>query len=70
MNATLTVELPEDIQATLGVAAREDGVSEKAMAVRALRDYLFLRRFRKLRVQMSSEAEKTYSDDEIFDLLS
>ena len=70
MSATLTVELPEDVKATLGKAAREDGVSEKVLAVRALQDYLFLRRFRKLRTQMVSESEKTYTDEEVFDLVS
>ena len=70
MSATLTVKLPEDVKATLGKAAREDGVSEKVLAVRALQDYLFLRRFRKLRTQMVSESEKTYTDEEVFDLVS
>lgn len=70
MSATLTVELPEDVKAMLGKAAREDGVSEKVLAVRALQDYLFLRRFRKLRTQMVSESEKTYTDEEVFDLVS
>ena len=70
MSAILTVELPEEVKATLGKAAREDGVSEKVFAVRALQDYLFLRRFRKLRTQMISESEKTYTDEEVFDLVS
>ena len=70
MSATLTVELPEDVKATLGKAAREDGVSEKVLAVRALQDYLFLRRFRKLHTQMVSESEKTYTDEDVFDLVS
>lgn len=70
MSAILTVELPEEVKATLGKAAREDGVSEKVFAVRALQDYLFLRRFRKLRTQMISESEKNYTDEEVFDLVS
>ena len=70
MSATLTVELPEDIKSTLGKAAREDGVSEKVFAVRALQDYLFLRRFRKLRTEMIAESTKSYSDEDVFDLVS
>ncbi|MFZ1700573.1 MAG: hypothetical protein WBO10_10715 [Pyrinomonadaceae bacterium] len=70
MSATLTVELPEDVRSTLGKAAREDGISEKAFAVRALQDYLFLRRFRKLRTEMITESEKTYTDNRIFALVS
>jgi len=30
MNSTLTVELPEEVKATLGTAAREEGVSVNA----------------------------------------
>ena len=70
MSAILTVELPEDVKSTLSKAAREDGVSEKVFAVRALQDYLFLRRFRKLRTEMISESKKTFTDDEVFDLVS
>ena len=70
MSATLTVELPEDVKSTLGKAAREDGVSEKVFAVRALQDYLFLRRFRKLRTEMISESTEAYTDEEVFDLVS
>ena len=70
MSVILTVELPEEIKATLGKAAREDGVSEKVFTVRALQDYLFLRRFRKLRTDMVSSAEKQYTDEEVFDLVS
>ena len=66
MSTILTVELLEDVKATLGKAAREDGVSEKVFAVRALQDYLFLRRFRKLKTQMISESEKSYTDEDVF----
>ena len=47
MSATLTIDLPEDVRATLGKAAREDGVSENIFALQALEDYLRLRRFKK-----------------------
>lgn len=70
MNATLTIELPEEIKTTLDKAAREEGVSENAFAARALKDYLFLRRFRKLRERMMAESEKSYTDEEIFEIVS
>ena len=70
MSATLIVELHEDIKSTLCKVAREDGVSEKVFAVRALQDYLFLRRFRKLRTEMISDSEKTYADEEVFAIVS
>ncbi len=70
MNTTLTVELPEEVKATLGKAAREEGVSENAFAVRALQDYLFLRRFRNLRERMTTESERTFTDEEVFEIVS
>lgn len=70
MSASLTVELPEEVKSTLGKAASEDGVSENVIAVRALQDYLFLRRFRKLRTEMVSNAARQYTDEEVFDLVS
>ena len=70
MNATLTIEIPEEIKKTLDKAAHEEGVSENAFAVRALQDYLFLRRFRKLRERMLAESEKSYTDEEIFEIVS
>ena len=70
MNATLTVELPEEVKATLGKAAREEGVSENVFAVRALQDYLFLRRFKKLSERMIAESEKTYTDEDVFEIVS
>ncbi len=70
MSVSITVELPEDIGATLGKAAREEGVSEKVFAAKALRDYLFLRRFRNLRERMMSQSDQTYTDEEIFDIVS
>ena len=70
MNATITVELPEDVKAILDRAAREEGLSEKTFAARALKDYLFLRRFRKLREKMLAESERSYSDEEVFEIVS
>lgn len=70
MNATLTIEVPEEVKATLDKAAREEGVSENDFAARALKDYLFLRRFRKLRERMMAESEKSYTDEEIFEIVS
>lgn len=65
MSATLTIDLPEEVRKTLGKAAREQGVSENAFAARALKDYLFLQRFRTLRERMAAESEKSYTDEEV-----
>ena len=70
MSATLTIDVPKDIKDILGKAAREEGVSEAILAERALRDYLFLRRLRKLSQKMAAESERVYTDEEIFELVS
>lgn len=70
MSATLTIDLPENVRVTLGNAARADGVSEPVYAAKALQDYLFLRRFRTLRERMIAKSEKSYTDEEIFELVS
>lgn len=70
MNTTITLELSEDVKATVDKAAREEGLSEKAFLTRAIKDYLYLRRFRKLREKMLAESDQTYSDEEIFDIVS
>lgn len=70
MSATLTIDLPDNVKATLGRAAQDEGVSEKVFAEKALQDYLFLRRFRSLRERMIAESERSYTDEEVFDLVS
>lgn len=70
MSNTLTIDLPVEISASLGEAALKEGVTENAYALKALQDYLYLRRFRSLRERMTSLSEKTYTDEEVFELVS
>jgi predicted transcriptional regulator len=69
MNATITIELPEKTKAALD-KLRDDGDTPNKFIVKALEDYIFIRRFRNLRERMTAEAEKNYNDEEIFDLVS
>jgi predicted transcriptional regulator len=66
MSTTLTVELPDVVNAGLQAAASEEGVSDEKLAARAVEDYLFLRHFRKLRQKM----ERDITDQQVFDLVS
>ena len=70
MSATLTIDLPVDAKASLGTAAREEGVSESAFAAKAVQDYLFLRRFRSLSERLTAASERSYTDEEVFELVS
>jgi len=66
MGASTTVEIPAEIKVRLHAAAEEEGVSDQTLAVKALEDFLFLRRFRKLRSEMSLNIR----DEEVFDPVS
>ena len=61
MSTTLTVELPDVVNAGLQAAANEEGISDEKLAARAVEDYLFLRRFRKLRQKMERDITDQYA---------
>jgi metal-responsive CopG/Arc/MetJ family transcriptional regulator len=70
MNSTITIELPDETKAALDEAVREEGVSRNNFVAKALKDYLFVRRFRNLRERMLSESTETYTDQDVFDSVS
>ena len=70
MKGTVTIELPEEIESALEEATREEGLSSKELIKKALADYLFVRKFKLLRERMMAESPETYTDQDIFDLIS
>lgn len=70
MNETITIDLPKETKASLDDAVREKGVSQSEIIENALKDYFFIRRFKGLREHMMAQAPKTYSDEDVFDLIS
>ncbi len=70
MKGTLTINLPEDVEAALEEATREEGLSPNDLVKKALADYLFVRKFRLLRERMMTESQDTYTDQDVFDLIS
>jgi len=70
MAMTLTLNLPDSIEPSLREAALEEGVSESQIAEEAVTKFLFLRKFRRIRSDIQAQVDKTYSDEEIFDLVS
>lgn len=70
MAVTLTLSLPDSIEPSLREAAREEGVTESQIVEEAVRKFLFLRKFRRVRSDIQSQLDKTYTDEEIFDLVS
>ncbi|HXG66620.1 MAG TPA: CopG family transcriptional regulator [Blastocatellia bacterium] len=70
MNEAITVTLPEEIRLALQEATHEEKLSESELIEKALSDYLFVRKFRILRERMMKTAQKEYTDQDIFDLVS
>lgn len=70
MSETIIIELPEETRAALDDAVREEGASRSALIDSALKDYLFIRRFRNVRERMMAQIPETYTDQEVFDRVS
>jgi metal-responsive CopG/Arc/MetJ family transcriptional regulator len=70
MSQTITIDLPEETKAALDDAVREDGVSQEELVEKALRDYLFIRRFKNLRERMMAQSPEPYTDQDVFDQVS
>ena len=70
MNAIITLNLPEKINFALREAIQEEGVSEAELIGKALEDYLYIRKFRKVRERMLNKSETNYTDEEIFEAIS
>jgi metal-responsive CopG/Arc/MetJ family transcriptional regulator len=70
MSETIVIDLPEETKAALDAAIREEGVSQNELIGRALKDYLFIRRFRSLRERMIAQSSETYTDQDVFDSIS
>jgi hypothetical protein len=70
MKGTITIDLPEEVESALEEATREEGLSPTDLVKKALADYLFVRKFRLLRERLMAESQGTYTDQDVFDLIS
>ena len=70
MSERIIIDLPEDTRAALEDATGEEGISRSELVDRALKEYLFIRRFRNLRERMMAQAPETYTDQDVFDRVS
>ena len=72
MTETLKVSLPENIRAELEKLTQEEGLSAGEILREALREYLFIRRFRSLRARMmaKAQAQGIYTDEDVFGRVS
>ena len=72
MRETVTISLPQAVRRELDRIAKEDGVSRSDVLRQSLEDFLFVRRFRRLRQRMleASQAEVIYTDEDVFTRVS
>lgn len=72
MEAKVTVNLPSDLKRELDEAVQETGKPPNELMCEALRDYLFIHKFRLLREHMipRAQAQGIYTDEDAFDRIS
>ena len=72
MRETVTISLPQAVRRELDKIAKEDGVSRSDVLRQSLEDFLFVRRFRRLRQRMmaAAQAQGIYTDEDVFTRVS
>ena len=68
MRQSISISLPEDLKAELDEAVRVEGVSRSDVVREAVREYLFIKRFRALRQELIpyAEAAGVFTDEDVF----
>lgn len=72
MRETISVSLPEEIKSALDSLSETENRSRSEVVREALRDYIFVRRFRRLRSRMIPLAEEKgiFTDEDVFEQVS
>ena len=72
MRETVTISLPQAVRRELDKVAKEEGVSRSDLLRQSLEDFLFVRRFRRLRQLMmaAAQAQGIYTDADVFTRIS
>ncbi|MDE3225247.1 MAG: ribbon-helix-helix protein, CopG family [Nitrospirota bacterium] len=72
MRQTVTISLTEETRKELDAIAKREGVSRSDLIRESLRDFLFVRNFRRLRETMMAKAKAkgVYTDQDVFDRVS
>ena len=72
MRETVSISLPEEVKTALDEAVAEEGISRSDLVRQALRDFLFVRQFRRLRQELipHAEAQDIYLDEDVFKRVS
>lgn len=72
MGQSLTVNLSPEMQQALNELTRQEGVTSDEFVESAVKQYIFLRRFRLLRERLSADAARQgiVTDQDVFDRVS
>jgi Arc/MetJ-type ribon-helix-helix transcriptional regulator len=72
MRETITISVPEEIKAEIDRIVQEEGISRSDVVRESLRDYLFVRSFRRLRARLMAKAlaRGVVTDEDVFDRVS
>lgn len=72
MRETISISLSEEIKTELDEAVQAEGLTRSDVVRQALRDYLFLRKFRTLRAEMMTEAQSQgiFTEEDVFKIVS
>jgi len=72
MRQTMSISLSEETRKELDAIAKREGVSRSDLIRESLRDFLFVRNFRRLREAMMAKAKAkgVYTDQDVFDRVS
>jgi metal-responsive CopG/Arc/MetJ family transcriptional regulator len=72
MRETVSIILPEEIKSALDEAVAEEGVSRSDLVRQAVQDFLFVRRFQRLRQELIpyAESQGIHSDEDVFKQVS
>lgn len=68
MQETISISVPEEVTSALDEISREEGLTRNDVVRRALRDYLFVHKFRRIRARLMSQAQAQgiFTDDDVF----
>jgi metal-responsive CopG/Arc/MetJ family transcriptional regulator len=72
MRDTVTISLPKVLRREIDRIAREEGISRSDVLRQSLEDFLFVRRFRRIRQRMMAvaQAQDIYTDEDVFNRVS
>ena len=72
MREATSISLPDDLKADLDRYSEEQGNTRSDTVRKAIKDYLFVRRFRDLRGKMLAfaEAQGIFTDEDVYRMVS